>query len=83
MSMLESLIAFIKSLPAWLGAVAEVLIVAVIFLTAMTFLAGIWCGLRIIGKRANSIAEIQFFPPKIIFKESDTVTVDFIDHKTK
>lgn len=81
--MLESLIAFIKSLPAWLGAVAEVLIVAVIFLTAMTFLAGIWCGLRIIGKRANSIAEIQFFPPKIIFKESDTVTVDFIDHKTK
>ena len=81
--MLETLIAFIKSLPAWLGAVAEVLIVAVIFMTAMTFLAGIWCGLRIIGKRANSIAEIQFFPPKIIFKESDTVTVDFIDHKTK
>jgi hypothetical protein len=83
MSMLETIMAFIKSLPTWLGAVAEVLIVAIIFMTAMTFLAGIWCGLRIIGKRANSIAEIQFFPPKIIFKESDTVTVDFIDHKTK
>lgn len=81
--MLETLIAFIKSLPAWLGAVVEVMVVAVIFLTAMTFLAGIWCGLRIIGKRANSIAEIQFFPPKIIFRQTDNVIVDFIDHKTK
>ena len=71
MQMLETLIAFIKSLPAWLGAVAEILIVAVIFMTAMTFLAGIWCGLRIIGKRANHIAEIQFLPPKIIFKENN------------
>ena len=83
MSMLETIMAFIKSLPSWLGAVVEVMVVAIIFMTAMTFLAGIWCGLRIIGKRANSIAEIQFFPPKIIFKENDTVTVDFIDHKTK
>lgn len=69
--MLETLMAFIKSLPSWLGAVAEVLIVAIIFMTAVTFLAGIWCGLRIIGKRANSIQEIQFFPPKIIFKEKE------------
>jgi hypothetical protein len=45
--------------------------VAIIFMTAVTFLAGIWCGLRIIGKRANSIQEIQIFPPKIIFKEND------------
>jgi hypothetical protein len=67
--MLETLMAFIKSLPSWLGAVAEVLVVAIIFMTAVTFLAGIWCGLRIIGKRANSIQEIQFFPPRIIFKE--------------
>jgi hypothetical protein len=49
----------------------------------MTFIAGIWCGLRIIGKRANSIQEIQFFPPRIIFKESDTMTVPFIDKKNK
>jgi hypothetical protein len=81
--MLETLMAFIKSLPSWLGAVAEVLVVAIIFMTAVTFLAGIWCGLRIIGKRANSIQEIQFFPPKIIFKESDTITVPFIEQKTK
>jgi len=71
MNMLETLMAFIKSLPTWLGAVAEVLIVAIIFMTAVTFLAGIWCGLRIIGRRANSIQEIQFFPPKIIFKEKE------------
>ena len=83
MNMLETLIAFIKSLPAWLGAVVEVMVVAIIFLTAMTFLAGIWCGLRIVGKRANAIQEIQFFPPKIIFKESDTITVPFIDKKNK
>lgn len=81
--MLETIMAFIKSLPSWLGAVVEIMVVAIIFMTAVTFLAGIWCGLRIIGKRANSIQEIQFFPPKIIFKENDTVTVDFIDHKTK
>jgi hypothetical protein len=81
--MLETIMAFIKSLPAWLGAVAEVLVVAIIFMTAVTFLAGIWCGLRIIGRRANSIQEIQFFPPKIIFKENDTITVPFIDEKNK
>lgn len=68
--MLETLLTLIKSLPAWLSAVAEVLLVAIIFMTAVTFLAGIWCGLRIIGKRANSIAEIQFVPPKIIFRDS-------------
>jgi hypothetical protein len=81
--MLETLIAFIKSLPSWLGAVAEVLVVAIIFMTAVTFLAGIWCGLRIIGKRANSIQEIQFFPPRIIFKENDMLVTDFIDKKNK
>lgn len=81
--MLETLTAFIKTLPTWLGAVVEVMVVAIIFLTCITFLAGIWCGLRIIGKRANAIQEIQFFPPKIIFKESDTITVPFIDKKTK
>jgi hypothetical protein len=81
--MLEAIMAFIKSLPTWLGAVAEILVVAIIFMTAVTFLAGIWCGLRIIGRRANSIQEIQFFPPKIIFKENDTINVPFIDQKNK
>ena len=70
--MLETLVAFIKTLPAWLASVAEVMIVAIIFLTSITFLAGVWCGLRIVGKRANSIKEITFFPPRIIFKTSET-----------
>ena len=67
--MLESLVAFVKTLPSWLGSVVEVLFVTVVFMTAVTFLAGVWCGLRIIGRRSNSIQEIQFFPPKITFKE--------------
>lgn len=67
---LESVVTFMKTLPVWLMHVAEVMIVAVLFLTAMTFLAGIWCGLRIVGKRANSIREIQILPPKIIFQEN-------------
>ena len=64
------LMAFIKSLPTWLSHVVEVMIVAVVFLTVMTFLAGVWCGIRIIGRRANAIQEIQFFPPKVTFKEN-------------
>lgn len=71
MNMLETLIAFIKTLPTWLGAVVEVMVVAIIFMTAMTFLAGVWCGLRIIGRRANAIEEITFFPPKIKFKSEE------------
>lgn len=71
MNMLETLIAFIKSLPAWLGAVVEIMIVAIVFMTAVTFLAGVWCGLRIVGKRAQSIKEIVFFPPRIVFNDTD------------
>ena len=69
--MLEMLIAFIKSLPTWLASVVEVLVVAVVFMTVMTFLMGVWCGIRIIGRRANSIEEIQFFPPKVTFKNKE------------
>lgn len=69
--MLEMLASFIKTLPSWLGHVVEILFVAIMFSAAVTFLAGVWCGLRIIGKRANSIKEIDFFPPKIIFKQND------------
>jgi hypothetical protein len=67
--MLESLVSFIKTLPVWLGHVVEVLFIAIVFLTAITFLTGVWVGIRIIGQRASSIREIQFFPPKIIFQE--------------
>lgn len=72
--MLETLVTFIKTLPSWLGHVVEIMFVAVVFMTAMTFLAGVWCGLRIIGKRANSISEIQFFPPKILFVNKEDGT---------
>lgn len=72
---LESLMLFIKSLPTWLGHVVEIMFVALVFMTSITFLAGIWCGLRVIGRRTNSISEIQFFPPKILFvnKEEDNI----------
>lgn len=66
---LEGLAAFIKTLPSWLMTVAEVMIVALTFMTVVTFLAGIWCGMRIIGKRMNQIVSIEFFPPKIMFRE--------------
>lgn len=71
MQVLETLIAFTKSLPAWLGTVLEIMIVTLIFMTALTFLGGIWCGIKIVGKRAQSIKEITFFPPRIIFHEED------------
>jgi hypothetical protein len=71
MYMLESIMLFIKSLPVWLGHVVEILFVAVVFLTAMTFLAGVWCGLRVIGQRSKSIKEITFFPPRIIFNDNE------------
>ena len=74
--MLESITIFIKSLPMWLGHVVEVLFVAVMFLTAMTFLAGVWCGLRVIGQRSKSIKEITFFPPTIKFNDDEHTTLD-------
>mgnify|MGYP003338202067 CR=1 FL=1 len=70
--MIETLLTFIKTLPHWLASIVEILLVAVVFSTAVTFLVGIWCGMRIIGRRASSIKEIDFFPPKIIFKENET-----------
>lgn len=69
--MLETIAAFIKTLPAWLMQVAEIMIVGLTFMTAVTFLAGIWCGMRIIGKRMNQIVSIEFFPPRIQFRDRD------------
>jgi len=68
---LESGLAFLKGLPVWLHAVTEILIVTVVFMTAITFLAGIWVGLRIIGLRMKNIKELQFIPPKIVFEHHD------------
>jgi hypothetical protein len=71
MMMLETIISVIKGLPSWLGLIAEVILVALIFATMITFISGIWCGLRVVGKRAQSIKEINFFPPKILFYEKN------------
>jgi hypothetical protein len=67
--MLETILAFMKTLPSWLMTVAEVMIVGLTFMTAVTFLAGIWCGMRLIGKRFNQVASIEFMPPKITFRD--------------
>ena len=67
--MLESIATFIKTLPHWLAITVEVLFVIIIFMTALTFLAGVWCGLRIIGQRSRDIEAIELWPPRIKFKE--------------
>jgi len=67
--MLESIATFVKTLPSWLAITVEVLFVIIIFMTALTFLAGVWCGMRIIGRRANEIEAIELWPPRIKFKE--------------
>ena len=67
--MLESIATFVKTLPGWLAITVEVLFVIVIFMTAMTFLAGVWCGLCIIGRRGHEIEAIELWPPRIKFKE--------------
>jgi hypothetical protein len=71
--MLETLMAFIKTLPLWLGQLVQVLFVAIVFLTSITFLAGIWVGLLVVGKRVSAIEEITFFPPRIKFKVESTI----------
>jgi ribose/xylose/arabinose/galactoside ABC-type transport system permease subunit len=67
--MMETLLAWVKGLPAMLQSIVDILIIAVIFLTAFTLIFGVWIGFCITRKRMNSIVELQFFPPKIVFKE--------------
>lgn len=66
--MLEALIAAIKSLPAWLGTVTEIMIVALIFTTAVTLLAGIWLGILVVKRRARSIKSFKLIPFQIEFE---------------
>lgn len=65
--MLEVIIAWIKGLPVWLAHTVEVLVVAIVFLTAITFLAGIWVGILVIKRRARSIESFTLIPFKIEF----------------
>ncbi len=68
---METLLAWIKSLPAWLMTVFDILVVTVIFMTAFTLIFGVWIGFCITRKRMNHIVELQFFPPKITFKNKE------------
>lgn len=70
---MEQVLAYIKGLSPTLGLVVNVLIIAIVFMTSITLLAGMWIGFCIARKRMNQIAEIEFFPPKIIFKEKEKV----------
>jgi ribose/xylose/arabinose/galactoside ABC-type transport system permease subunit len=66
---MESLLAWIKSLPTWLSTLFDILLVAVVFVTAFTLIFGVWIGFCITRKRMNSIVELQFLPPKITFRD--------------
>lgn len=68
---MESIVAWIKALPSWLSSLFDILLVAVIFVTAFTLIFGVWIGFCITRKRMNSIVELQFFPPKITFRENN------------
>jgi ribose/xylose/arabinose/galactoside ABC-type transport system permease subunit len=66
---METLLAWIKALPTWLSTLFDILLVAVVFVTAFTLILGVWLGFCITRKRMNSIVELQFIPPKITFKD--------------
>ena len=66
--MLEALIALIKSLPTWLETLTEVMIVAIVFTTAVTLLAGIWIGILVVKRRARSIKSFTLIPFRIEFE---------------
>lgn len=66
---METLLAWIKGLPTYLMTLVDILVIAVIFLTAFTLILGVWLGFCITRKRMNSIVELQFLPPKITFRD--------------
>jgi hypothetical protein len=68
---MEHIISWFNSLSPALGLLVNILVITVVFMTSVTLLAGMWIGFCIARKRMRQIAEIQFFPPKIIFKEKE------------
>lgn len=66
---MDTAMMWFKTLPPYLSTTLNIIIIAIVFLTSITLLAGIWIGFCIARKRVNQIAEIEFFPPRIIFKE--------------
>jgi len=67
--MLETLLAIIKSAPAWIQVTFEFIVVAFIGALAVSVVAGFWLAGCMMRKRLHYIAEISFIPPKIIFYE--------------
>jgi len=68
---MESIAALIKTLPTWLATVAEVLLVAVVFMTAVSFLWGFYVGVTMIRKRSGKLATVEFWPPRLTFHDND------------
>jgi hypothetical protein len=68
---METLVALIKTFPGWLATVAEVLLVAVIFMTAISFLWGFYIGVSMIRKRSHKLATVEFWPPKLTFHDNN------------
>ena len=68
---MEQALAWFNSLSPTLGLIVNVLVIAVVFMTSVTLLAGMWIGFCIARKRMKQIAEIEFFPPRIVFKEKE------------
>jgi uncharacterized protein YneF (UPF0154 family) len=66
---MEHILSWFNNLSPVLGLIVNMLVIAIVFLTSFTLLAGMWIGYCIARKRMNQIAEIEFFPPKITFKE--------------
>jgi hypothetical protein len=67
--MLEMIVVSIAKLPHWLGLVAEVMLVTILFTFAIIFLWGMWLGISIVGRRANDIESITLIPLEIKFRE--------------
>jgi len=65
--MLESLTALIKTLPAWLSTITEILVIGIGFATALTLLAGVWIGILVVRRRARSIKSFTLVPFGIEF----------------
>ena len=68
---MEQLLSWFNNLSPTLGLIVNVLVIAIVFLTCATLIAGMWIGFCIARKRSKQIAEIEFFPPRIVFKEKE------------
>ena len=68
---MEHILSWFNNLNPTLGLVVNIVVIAIVFLTSVTLLAGMWIGFCIARKRMRQIATIEFFPPKITFIEKE------------